>query len=213
MKNLTLTKKSTSFLLVSLGIILWATPSYAQWNIGGLLNINNANVKVDPHPSSEDYSSRIVLGIGAVLDRPITGQLDLHAQPMYLQKGSKVDDSGNEVLFKTAYFELPVMIRYNFQTAGIVTPYAMAGPTFGYLLSAKFEAGGDESDRKDEFKSADFGVGFGGGAKIPKDNLEFFAEARYVLGLANTNDHETDGTTVKNRGIQIVFGVTVPFER
>lgn len=33
--------------------------------------------------------------------------------------------------------------------------------------------------------------------KFPGDNILFFAEARYGLGLVNVNNDESDGTTVK----------------
>lgn len=166
-------------------------------------------MKVDPNPSSEDYSGRFGFGIGAVLDRPLTGQLELHAEPMFLQKGTTIDDDGDEVNFNSSYFELPIMLRYNFQPQGNLIPYAMAGPSFGYLLGAQIEAGGSEFDVKDGFKIADVGAGFGGGVKIPKDDFEIFIETRYVLGLANVNDDESDGTTVKNRGIAFLAGVTI----
>lgn len=149
-------------------VLLIGIPTNAQWNIGGLININNSTVSVDPNPGSEDYSGRFGFGIGAVLDRPLTGQLELHAEPMFMQKGTSIDDRGDEVKLKSSYFEFPIMLRYNFQPQGNITSYAMAGPSFGYLLGAKFEAGGSEFEAKDEFKSADFGVGIGGGAKIPR---------------------------------------------
>lgn len=197
--------------------IVWflftALPLQAQWNIGGLLNIGSSTVNVDPDPSSEEYSGRFGFGMGVILDRQINDQLDLHTEPMFLQKGTTIDVAGEEVAFKFSYLELPIMIRYNFQSSGNVTPYAMAGPSLGYLTGAKFETGGSEFEAKDEFKSFDFGIGFGGGAKIPKDNLELFAEARYVLGLANVHDNESKGTTIKNRGVHVVFGFTVPLKR
>lgn len=200
-------------LLIAILILLATYPLHAQWNAGGIVNISNSTVRVDPNPDSEDYSGRFGFGMGVVLDRPMTEQLELHASPMFLQKGTKIDDEGDAVTFKATYFELPLMFRYNFQSPGTTKPYAMAGPSVGYLLGAKFESGGSEVEAKDQFKSADFGFGFGGGAKIPKDNLEFFIEARYVLGLANINDEESDGTTVKNRGLAVQFGATVAIKR
>lgn len=201
------------FFMAIIWIVLAVSPVQAQWNIGGLINIGNSTVNVDPNPDSEDYSGLFGFGIGAVLDRSLTGPLELHAEPMFLQKGTTIDDEGDEVNFRSSYFELPIMLRYNFQSQGNITPYAMAGPSFGYLLGAKFKAGGSEFDAKDQFKSADVGVGFGGGAKIPQDSFELFVEARYVLGLVNVNNDESDGTTVKNRGVQVLFGITIPFKR
>ncbi len=150
--------------------IVWflftALPLQAQWNIGALLNIGSSTVNVDPNPSSEEYSGRFGFGMGVVLDRPLTGQIDLHTEPMLLQKGTTIDDDGEEVVFKSSYLELPMMIRYNFQPSGNITPYAMAGPSLGYLTGAKFEYGSSENEAKDDFKSFDFGIGLGG--KNPK---------------------------------------------
>lgn len=86
----------------------------------------------------------------------------------------------------------------------------MTGPSFGYLLNAKFVNGLSEVDVKDQIKNVDFGIGFGGGLKIPKEKVELFA-SRYTHGLANGNDDASDGTTVYNRGIQPLFAV--PFHR
>lgn len=213
MMNQTHMYKTSSILFVYICALLIGTPAFAQWNVGGLINISNSTVSVDPNPSSENYAGRFGFGIGAVLDRPLAGSLELHAEPMFMQKGTTIDDDGDEVVLKSSYFELPLMLRYNFQSRGNITPYAMAGPSFGYLLGAKFESGNSEFDAKDQFKSADFGVGLGGGAKIPRDNLQLFVEARYMLGIANVNDDESDGTTVKNRGLYFLFGATVPFNR
>ncbi len=195
--------------IVFLGTLL-VIPLQAQWEIGGVIDINLASISVDPEPSSEEYSSRLGFGIGAVVDRPLSGQIDLHTEPMFLQKGAKIEEDGNEATFKIHYFEIPIMFRYTFESSGSVTPYAMAGPSIGLLLSAKADIkNGPEIDQKDDTKGLDFGFGFGGGVKLPKGDKTFFAEARYVLGLTNINDVETD-SEVKNRGLQVVAGVTFP---
>lgn len=204
--------KQTLFITI-VWFLLTALPLQAQWNIGGLLTIGSSTVNVDPNPSSENYSGRFGYGLGVVLDRQLYEQFELHTEPMFLQKGTTIEIDGDEVQLKFSYFELPVMVRYNFQPTGNVIPFTMAGPSLGYLTGAKFEYQGTEENAKDEFKSFDFGIGFGGGVKLQKDNLELFAEARYGFGLANIHDNESKGTTIKNRGLHIVFGVSVPFNR
>jgi len=102
------------------------------------------------------------------------------------------------------------MFRYHFQSAASARPYVMAGPSLGFLLSAKYDfKDGPEYDAKDETKGLDLGVGLGGGVSIPRGDKTFFAEARYVLGLTNIND-ESDESTVKNRGLQVLVGATIP---
>lgn len=210
MKNVSKKSKVSPLIVMALFILIAASPLQAQLSIGGFLNINNTNFSVDPVPNSAEYSSRFGFGIGGVLDRPLTGQFSLYAEPMYMQKGGNVDISGENTTLKMSYFELPIMVKYHFQTSETLVPYAMAGPSLGYLLSAKADSeNGGEEDIKDQFNNADFGLGFGGGVSIPKGDFALFAEARYLLGLANINA-EDDVITVKNRGLQILFGATVP---
>ncbi len=185
-------------------------PLQAQWEVGGLTGFNVASISVNPGSSSEDYSSRMGFGIGLVADRPLTEQLYLHAEPMFLQKGSKLETSNFTGKYKVNYIEIPVMFKYVFQNSASFIPYAMAGPSFGLLTSAKLDIkDGGEQDEKDNTNSFDFGVGFGGGVTYPYENKTFFAEIRYVLGLTNINK-ESDESTVKNRGLQVFVGVTFP---
>jgi opacity protein-like surface antigen len=185
-------------------------PLQAQWEVGGLIGLNISNLSVNPGSSSEDYSSRLGLGIGVVVDKPLSDQIHLHAEPMFLQKGSSLETSDFTAVFKLSYIELPIMFKYVFQTSASVIPYAMAGPSIGLLTSSKvdFEDGG-EQDEKDNTNIFDFGLGFGGGISLPHENLTFFAETRYVFGLTNVNK-ESDESTVKNRGLQVIIGVTFP---
>ncbi len=212
MKNLSNIRYENVLMVIALLMLVAASPLQAQWNIGGLLNISNTSFSVDPEPNSAEYSSRFGFGIGAVLDRPMTGQWDLHAEPMFMQKGGNADISGDDVKLKVSYFELPIMIKYNFQPSIMLVPYAMAGPSLGYLLSAKAKFDRGEDDVKDQFENVDFSLGFGGGVSIPKGDLALFAEARYLLGLVNINA-EDDVITVKNRGLQVLFGATIPLRR
>ena len=212
MKHISKKVKASSLIAIVLLIFIVASPLQAQWSVGGLLNINNTSFSVDPKPNSAEYSSRFGLGIGVVLDRPITRQWSLHAEPMFVQKGGNTEVSGDDVKLKVSYFELPIMIKYNLQATESLVPYAMAGPSLGYLLSAKAKYEGGKDDVKGQFEDLDFSLGFGGGVSIPRGNLTLFVEARYLLGLANINA-EDDVITVKNRGVQILFGATVPLPK
>ncbi len=185
-------------------------PLQAQWEVGGLIGFNVAGISVNPGSGSEDYSSRFGFGIGLVADRPLTDRIYLHAEPMFLQKGSTLETSNFTAVYKLNYIEIPIMFKYIFQNSASWLPYAMAGPSFGFLTSAKFDIDeGGEQDEKDNSNTFDFGLGFGGGVSYPYNNKTFFAETRYVFGLTNVNA-ESDESTVKNRGLQVFVGVTFP---
>jgi len=193
------------------GIILLShIPLQAQWEFGGLLGLNLASISVPTGTSSEDYSSRVGFGIGLVADRPLTDQIILHVEPMFLQKGATVKNSVVTLKYKVNYIELPILFKYAFSLHSSLAPYAMAGPSLGFLTGAKFEdEDGNTQDEKDHTKTLDFGLGLGGGVSIPHGKLTFFAETRYVLGLVNINA-ESDESAVKNRGLLVLVGVMVP---
>ena len=202
--------KQNKFATIVVLTILLQIPLQAQWEIGALIDFNISSINVSTGTSGEDYSSYLGFGIGAVVDRTLTDQLDLHAEPMFLQKGGKIKTSNFEGIYKVNYLEIPLMFRYTLDLSEALLPYAMAGPSIGLLTNAKLKVkDGGEQDEKDNTNFFDFGVGFGGGVKHPRGNKTFFAEIRYVLGLANINK-EADESTVKNRGLQIVAGVTIP---
>lgn len=190
--------------------MLCYVPMQAQWEVGGLIGLNVANITVPTGTSSESYSTRVGIGIGAVVDKVLTGQVILHLEPMFLQKGANASNSVVDLKYKVNYLEIPIMVKYAFQINSVLEPYAMAGPSLGFLTSAKFEDDeGNSQNEKDNTSAFDFGVGLGGGVSFPHENLTFFAETRYVLGLTNTNK-ETDESVVRNRGLLVVVGVTVP---
>lgn len=185
-------------------------PLQAQWEIGGLIGLNIAGISVPTGTSSENYSSKLGLGIGAVVDRPLTDHVILHLEPMFLQKGGTIKTSSYTLKFIVNYIELPILIKYAFHINSTLVPYAMAGPSIGFLTNAKVkDESGDTQDEKGNTNGFDFGLGLGGGVSYPHGNMTFFAETRYVFGLANINS-ESDESKVKNRGLLVLFGVTVP---
>ena len=199
------------FVIIVFLALFLVIPLQAQWEFGGIIDLNIASINVSPGSSTEDYSSYLGFGIGAVVDRSLTGQIDLHVEPMFLQKGGKIETSSFVAVFKVHYFEIPFMFRYTIQSNASLLPYAMAGPSIGFLTSAKFKFEDDsEQDEKDTTNGFDLGLGIGGGVKLPQGNKTFFTEIRYVLGLTNVNK-EADESEVKNRGLQVVVGVTFPF--
>lgn len=70
-------------------MMLISLPLYAQWDLGGILNVGITSISIDP-PGQPDYSNKLGFGIGAIVDRRLTKTIDLHAEPMYLQKGAKI---------------------------------------------------------------------------------------------------------------------------
>jgi opacity protein-like surface antigen len=187
--------------------LLMVVPVGAQHRIGLTGGLNLANVSTDPAPEGFDLTNRTGFGVGGVLDLRLAENVALHLEPMYLQKGTKFEVNGEELAkIKADYIEVPALVKIAFGTTQ-TKPYIMAGPSIGFLLSAKV----DDEDIKEFVKSTDFGLGFGAGVSLPAGNNAFFIEGRYNLGLSNINDDPDDTETkIKTKGIQFMAGITFP---
>lgn len=205
--------KKMIILVVALFTLIAVLPATAQVNFGVIGGLNLANLSVDPD-AGVDISNLTAFGIGGVLSFGVGETLALQLEPMFLQKGAKLklSDLGFtlEAEIKVSYIEVPAMLKFAFG-GGDTKPYVMAGPTVGYLLSAKVKDDMEEQDIKDDIKNIDFGLAFGGGVSLPMGNNTLFVEARYSLGLSDINDDPDDpDTSIKTKGIQIMAGITFP---
>jgi len=101
-------------------------------------------------------------------------------------------------------------------TTGSLRPYLVVGPSIGYRTGATTTdvITGEEQDIEDEddIETWDYGVTAGGGLGYAVGRATIFAEGRYTLGLADLDGPDPDAS-LKNRGVQILAGFTVPFGR
>jgi len=204
-----------AFLLIGFNVV------NAQNRIGVLGGVNIANFDVK---DAEEIDNLTGLGIGGLIEFSAGDMLKICFEPMYLQKGAQAEATEENITVKgelnLAYLEIPALVKIPIGSG----PYLMAGPTIGILLSSKAKVsamGLDmEIDTKEQMESIDYGVCFGGGLNIPLGNNSLFFEARYTLGLANIvkeGEVDIDGQTqviedteVKNKGIQIMAGLSIP---
>ncbi len=178
-----------------------------QFGVKGGLNF--ANFSWDIPEGSFETVSAIKFGVGGIMLYSLSELLDVQIELMYLQKGAKLDEIEGMKLdrdWKYAYLSVPVLGRYNFGS-GDASTYIVAGPEFGFLLSAKSEISGAVEDIKDMIKSIDFGISLGAGVSTNMGSTPVFGEIRYSLGLSNLNDDPDDDFSVKSRGIHLFIGM------
>jgi hypothetical protein len=201
----------TKGILLAMALMVFImVPLTAQLTVGGFIDFNIAGISVNPGGDDEDYSSFFGVGVGGIVTYPLTNELALQAEPMILQKGGKVTEFDETLTLKILYFEIPIFLRYNFAVSESYLPYVILGPNLGFRTSAKgVFPDGSSSDATDEFSVIDLGLGLGGGVEVPLGSLIVFGETRYVFGLNDINA-ESGESTVKNRGLQLLFGVKVP---
>jgi hypothetical protein len=134
-----------------------------------------------------------------------------------------------ELKIKGSYIRVPIFLKYSYPFWEVIKTYLYTGPSVAYRLNFKMEgefAGLNiTADLKNVTQDFDFGLGFGAGVEIPLNVLSIIVEGKYYLGLTDqhkdgTFDAEAGGLTIKgtfdesnkfkNRGIQILVGITFP---
>jgi hypothetical protein len=233
-------KKVTCLIIVSL---IWGVlPIYSQssdtiskkYSIGIIGGLNFADMNFPNHQSSDDQeiSSLVRSGIGAVLDIRFTENIFARFEPMYLQKGSKIEEGSDpanqpEGQIKSSSIELPILFKYMFGKK--IKPYLITGPTIGINLNSEieFEITGIKfnGDLTDVTETLDLGLIIGAGVQMPIGSTTLFLESKYNYGLINQrkngatilksnivelemhSDKEED--KYSNRGFQFMAGVLI----
>lgn len=181
------------FYLVALATTLLVTTAVnaQDINIGvkGGLNVYNIN-----NDNNSEYDSKLGFHAGLIGHIHLTRQFAVQPELVYSVQGAKYTNGGVEAKLNLGYINIPVLLQYMFDNGFRL----QAGPQLGFMLNAKTEVGDVKSDVKDNFKTVDFGLGFGAGYVTTSG---FGIDARYNLGLSNIN--ENDAVKSTNRGFQL----------
>jgi hypothetical protein len=207
--------RTVTGLLGTLFVLALTAPVNAETTIGAFGGVNLATLHEAPSEQGLAFSTKGLPEAGAVVDVTLGRRLSLRLEPMFLQKGSGISvnlfGTPSTATLRLSYLELPALLSLTLG-AGPVRPYVMAGPTVGYLMSAKGtnDATGKETDVLKQYKRTDFGVSFGGGVRVPAGGAVVFVEGRYSMGLTNLpkDTGSAPGLTLKNRGVQVGLGVS-----
>src|SRR5690606_5825140 len=118
----------------------WAADASAQWQVGGILDLNFATASVEPEVGNRAYSMRTAFGIGAVVDYPLAPQIDLHGQIMLQGKGMTLKDPDFErdIDWKVTYRASRVLLRYTRRTEASAQPYVAEGACSGRNTTPQF---------------------------------------------------------------------------
>jgi len=234
-------KKIAYFIIIIL--LCKVLPAYSQssdfytdrFSLGIIGGLNIADMYFPNNQGSDSQEITTLVGFcaGAVLDIRLSENIFTRIEPMYLQKGGKIEVGNDPVnqppgQIDISSIEIPLLIKYTFGNE--IKPFLVAGPTVGYNLKSEIEFDitglkfkGDLNKVTETF---DFGITFGGGIQVPVDFGILFLEGRYSYGLINqmkggtttassngiqfdlTLDKEEDRYT--NRGFQLFTGISIP---
>ena len=230
-------KNSSNFIIIilvccALSAFSQSSEKYSIGVIGGL-HISDMYFENNQGANDQEISSLTQFGLGAVIDIRLSPSSSIYLEPMYLQKGGKIEegsDPNNQPPgeFTIDYLEVPILFKYTFGQE--IKPYIIAGPSVGFRLSSElvFELAGYKftGDLNDVLESIDLGLTIGGGVQYPVSFGLLFIEAKYNYGLVNqmkggTATIEYEGLEVDltmdkemdkfiNRGFQILAGASFP---
>lgn len=141
----------------------------------------------------------LVSPVGGVFAEVLLGTSGVSIQPeiLYVMKGAKGEITEGSRTYtlkiKSDYVEVPVLMKYNFTTAGKVFPFLFAGPVAAFNVGAKVqyqdppEDDPDLGDKDiDNANSVDFGLTIGGGSGLAiGQSGRLTLDLRYTIGLAD----------------------------
>jgi len=134
------------------------------------------------------------------------GLFTLQPEFLYVRMGTSMVADAVEAEDHLDYLQVPILLKINVMP-GPISPVIYGGGYGSYLLAAKGVTEGVSVDIKDEVKSTDYGLVFGGGVEFKLAVVKLTAEIRYNLGLANIAKEISDGSSVKNKSLMFLVGV------
>jgi len=204
-----------TFFLTALFLVIGATSSKGQVNLGMRMGVNSAAAAIHLSYGDSYYTgARAGLIAGIAMEFGLFGPVSVQFEPQYAQKGYKLQEDylGNPltVVGKLDYVEMPVLLKGTWRI-GRVRAYAFCGPNPGFRSSAQVAQMFPDSTEissvnysvKDFDLALDAGVGLG---FLVNPTTTFVADVRYSHGLVNV-DNGHRGNDYRSRDLKVMLGM------
>jgi hypothetical protein len=189
--------------IAAIAVMSFGLANAQEVSYGVKAGLNVANLA----PSEGDAGdARIGFNVGGFVEIGISEKFSVQPELLFSTQGNKYSETilGTKIEFTQAlnYINIPVLAKYY-----VAEGFAIElGPQIGILASANanVSAGGESASEsiKDNFETIDFALAAGFSYKFTEN---FFANARYNLGLSNVAKDSGD-FTLKNNVIQVGVG-------
>jgi opacity protein-like surface antigen len=195
-------------------VVAMAGSSRAQMSfaVGPRIGFNMGSCSLDPDVGAGvTKGGRFGIIFGSTVELGFKKMFYVVLEPLYIQKGFKIEGQGGSETYKFSYFSLPLYFKVKF-LQGMVRPYAFLGPDLGIMLSATqtTELTGRPATDSDWSVAvgSDFSLDFGGGAEIAvASNISVMGDVRYMLGLVSVYSNPNQpNQSIKTGGFVIMFG-------
>ena len=189
-------------------VCLFSTMSFAQMQAGLKAGLNIASIggdDADQILEGQSLDSKTGFAGGLFFTYQFSNMFAIQPEAYYTMKGATYSESGADLTITLDYIEVPVLVKFIIPIEGsAIKPSIFAGPSIGFNMTAKskieFDGESQENDFKDDTKSTEFSLAFGGGVGFPVGNGELGVDIRYILGMS-TFDDSSDPWDLKNNVI------------
>jgi hypothetical protein len=186
---------------------LFSVMSYAQMQVGVKAGLNIANIGGSDADQlvGQSLDSKTAFAGGVFFMYQFSDMFAIQPEAYYSMKGATYSESGADLTISLDYIEVPLLLKFIIPIKGSnIRPSIFAGPSVGFNTTAKskveYQGQSMENDFKDDTKSTEFSLAFGGGIGFPVGNGELGVDIRYILGLS-TFDDSSDPYDLKNNVI------------
>ncbi|MEP6764205.1 MAG: porin family protein [Gemmatimonadaceae bacterium] len=217
-----------------IALFFLSTTSFAQdgdrptsrWFYGAYLGLNlatisNSETGFGPATvAAGKTTNRSGFKLGEYFNFPLTGKLSFQPEGIYAQNGVMVqttDGSNGKVSVQLNYFELPMLLRYDFAVAHKFHPMLIGGASGAYRqrCSLKTSIQGQVVQEQcnklldrsaDPFKKFDASLVSGGAIETVFQGRPISLQVRYTYGLVGIATSIADGSNVRNRALSFMVG-------
>lgn len=184
-------------LIVLFALALFSISAQAQMQLGLKAGLNLANLSGDDAGSPD---SKTAFAFGGFFAYQFSPMFAIQPEIYYSMKGATdkmtVEGATIDLTYTFDYIEIPLLVKFMIPIQGSnVKPDIFAGPYLGINTTAKVKGeyqGDSQEEDIEDFKSSEFGLQFGGGVGFPVGNGELGFDVRYIMGLTNIFDVESD---------------------
>ena len=196
------------FFILLFVLSIFSMLSYGQMMIGPKAGVNIASISGDDADQileGQTLDSKTGFAGGLFFMYQFSNMFAIQPEAYYTMKGATYSESGADLTISLDYIEVPILVKFIIPIEGsAIKPSIFAGPSIGFNMTAKskveFDGESQENDFKDETKSTEFSLAFGGGLGFPVGNGELGVDIRYILGMS-TFDDSSDPWDLKNNVI------------
>ena len=210
---------STMAALAACAAVLLARIAFAgTWHAGARGGINLASFR--GQLADVSHPEWLAGGIGGgFVEADLAPSLGVAVEVLYVRKGASypvdvvgVDPSQPIGHFDAhlvlEYVDVPLLMRVVLPGRGPVSPYVVAGPTFGFALRGTFETWRSPNENlSDKLKRLDVGATAGVGLRVAAGDARVDVEGRYATGFTDLWNLSNNLDSI-NQGFAITLAVS-----